>query len=619
MYGSGTIKILTLLLVWVSLFAFDSIEVSDSKVKIIQSGYFKTDKYLTPEQAYSVYLKNHLRPLPDQARSLGYSPETYWYAFEVQNDIVDKRAWLDLKHTVDEFAWLYTFQDGRVVQTQQSGYSLPIEKRSVKTLPSRFELIKSNTTVVYLLKIESDNTLYAAFALGENDFLDRYWYKLYGFTLLALGVFLGLAIYNGFLFVSTKDKAYLFYLLYTIGLASYDLFDTGIASLFYGIIGNDISRMLVYIKAFELINLIFFTIYFLQLSSHNPWYRRFLLLWISMLPIMSYLYLEGIGRNVTLILINLTTYFLLYIGFNSYQKGYKPALFYLIATGGGLVLMSIFFLMPLGIIPLSLTGVNLINVAIVWDMIMFSLALAYRIKILQQEHEEQERLLIMKSRQYSIGEFSGNIAHQWRAPLNQIGSVLTTMEAKLRYATLSKEETLNALTTTRQLIRHLSDTIETFQGFFQNVKSTHLFNVNDEILKSIEFISESLYDNNIEIQYELIADIQMHGNANELTQVILNIVLNAKDILIQNQIIDPYIKISLTCDEKEFVISICDNGGGIKMDPIDSIFDPFVTEKEQGTGMGLFIAKMIVEKKLNGTLSVENAQKGALFKISFKN
>lgn len=559
-----------------------------------------------------------MHKLPDQAISMGYSPETYWYAFEVQNNISGMRAWLDLKHTVDEFAWLYTFKEGKLIQTQQSGYALPIEKRSVDTLPSRFELNESNSTVVYLLKIESDNTMYAAFSFGDSRSLDRYWYKLYGLTLLALGVFFGLAIYNGFLFISTKDKAYLFYLLYTIGLASYDLFDTGLASLFYGIIGNDISRILIYIKAFELMNLILFTIYFLQLSIHHPRFRRFLLFWISILPLISYMYLEGIGRNFTLILINLTSYLLLYIGFLSYQKGYKSALFYLIATGGGLIWMSIFFLMPLGIIPLSLAGVNLINVAMVWDMVMFSLALAFRIKILQQEHEEQERLLIMKSRQYSIGEFSGNIAHQWRAPLNQIGSVLTTMEAKLKYATLSKDEILNALETTRQLIRHLSDTIETFQGFFQNIKSNQLFSVNEEILRTIEFISESLYENNIEIQYELTADIRMYANANELTQVILNIVLNAKDILIQNQVINPYIKIALTCNEKEFVITISDNGGGIKMKPIDSIFDPFVTEKEQGTGMGLFIAKMIVEKKLNGNLSVENTSDGALFKISFK-
>lgn len=601
-----------------SCHAFQSVEIVSPNINVLRSGYFKTEKNLTPRQAYSIYLQNGLHALPDQAISLGYSTQTYWYVFEVQNNLVGKHAYLDLKHTVDEFAFLYTFQDGKPVQIQQSGYAFPIEKRSIKTLPSRFELIESNGTVVYLLKIESDNTIYAAFAFGESGSLDPYWYKLYGLTLLALGVFFGLAVYNGFLFVTTKDKAYLFYLLYTVGLASYDLFDTGIASLFYSIIGNDISRILVYIKAFELINLILFTIYFLQLSTHSPAFRRFLLFWISVLPAMSFLYLEGIARDLTLILINLTSYLLLYIGFKSYKNGYKPALFYLIATGGGLILMSIFFLMPLGMIPLSLFGVNLINVTIVWDMIMFSLALAYRIKILQQEHQEQEHLLIMKSRQYSLGEFSGNIAHQWRTPLGQLGSIWAALEAKLNYSTLSKEELKQAFLSSKKILEYLSDTIETFQGFFQNVTSTHLFSVNDEIVKTIDFISESLYDNNIELKYEFNADIQMHGNSNELMQVILNIILNAKDILIQNKIADPYIKIALTCDEKEFVISLYDNGGGIRVKPINAVFDPFVTAKEHGTGIGLFIAKMIVEKKMDGKLSVENTSDGALFKITFK-
>lgn len=613
------IQFVLLSIFWTSLYSFESIEVLDSSINIKRSGYIIADHNSTAQQVYSIFLKKKLHKLPEEAKSFGYSKQVFWYVFEIQNNVKDKRVWMDLKHTVDEFAWLYTFQDGTLVKTQKSGYGLPLELRSIETVPSRFQLEESQGSVVYLLKIKSDSTQYAAFAFGTSDDLDPYWYKLYGFTILSIGVFFGLALYNGFLFISTKDKAYLFYLLYTVGLATYDLVDTGLASIFYDFIGNDISTNLVYIKAFELIMLILFTISFLQLSIHLRQYKRFLWFWIGILPIVSYLYLQDIGRDFSLILINITSLILLLIGFSSYKNGYKPALYYLIATGGGLIVMSIFFLMPLGLIPLSFVGVNLINVAIVWDMIMFSLALAYRIKVLQQEHQEQEHLLIMKSRQYSIGELSGNIAHQWRTPLSQLGSICANMEAKLHYASLSKDDMIKALSSSKKILAHLSETIETFQSFFQNIKSSDSFSVNDEILKTIDFIKESLKDNQIEIKYETATDLIMYGNRNELTQVLLNIILNAKDMLIQNNTLTPCIKISCIKTDRAFIIEVYDNAGGINIKPIDAIFEPFITDKENGTGIGLFIAKMIVEKKLNGKLSACNVRDGALFKIVFKN
>lgn len=613
------IKALIFLLIWASTYAFDSVEVLSPNINILKSGYFKTEKKLTPQQAYTIAMQKPLLPLPQKALSQGYDSDAYWYVFEVRNNNFVHDNYLDLKHTVDEYASLYTFRNGKLLQTQQSGYALAPHERSVYMLPVRFELINSDSTILYLLKIESDTTRYAAFAFGSSDLLNQHWFVLYGATLIAFGVFFALFFYNGFLFLVIWDKTYLFYIIYTTGLVLYNVLDVGLASLFYDYVGNHISVNLAYLKMVELGGLLLFTIYFLQLPSRNP--RLNVLLWSGfiLLLIMSILYVFDIGRFVSIVLVYSGTYLLIAVGVISYRGGYKPALFYLIATGGGMVFVNLFFLMPLGIVPLTLLGLNLINFAIIWDMIMLSFALAYRIRLLQKENQDNKYLLMLQSRQNSTGELSGNIAHQWRSPLNELGSIWATLEAKLKYTQPTKEEILDSIDMSTKLLRHLSNTVEAFQSFFQNTKSTEVFSVNDEILRVIDFVSDSMKNNAIQLEYQFFTEVTLQGNANEFTQALLNLILNAKDALIESKTENPIITITLQNSIKGFSLEIADNGGGIKIEPIETIFDSFVTDKGHGSGIGLFMTKNIIEHKLSGKISASNHNGGALFRMEFKN
>jgi two-component system, NtrC family, C4-dicarboxylate transport sensor histidine kinase DctB len=269
-------------------------------------------------------------------------------------------------------------------------------------------------------------------------------------------------------------------------------------------------------------------------------------------------------------------------------------------------------------ISYSLLMVNFSNIALIWDIVFFSLALAYRIKLLQEENLKNQRLTLIKSKQTSIGELSGNIAHQWRHPLSELSAILMNMQVKLEFAKISKEELLSQIKLSSSIIQHLSSTVDTFQSFFQNKKVDEKFNVNDEIQRCIDFMKDSLANNDIKLEYSPNTVAYLNGNSNEFSQIIMNIVLNAKDILIEREIQNGYIKIELKKHLEGFKIEINDNGGGIKLNPIESIFDSYITTKENGTGIGLFIAKTIVEQKFHGTIKAYNHKYGAVFEISFR-
>ncbi|MDO8453287.1 MAG: HAMP domain-containing sensor histidine kinase, partial [Sulfurimonas sp.] len=260
---------------------------------------------------------------------------------------------------------------------------------------------------------------------------------------------------------------------------------------------------------------------------------------------------------------------------------------------------------------------NLVSFGLMWDIFFLSFAIAYRIRLLQEENIKNERLAMMKFRETTIGELSGNIAHQWRQPLAELGSISANIEAKLKYGEIQKEELLEQISLSTTILKHLSETVNTFSKFFQNLKTNEKFSVQEEIQRCVDFIADSMQHNGIEIIFSEKTDVFLTGHANEFAQVILNILLNAKDILIEREIQKRYIKIEMKQHANNFTIFISDNGGGVNIKPIKSIFESYVTDKQNGTGIGLFMAKTILTQKFNAKIKVYNNKNGAVFELSF--
>jgi len=247
-----------------------------------------------------------------------------------------------------------------------------------------------------------------------------------------------------------------------------------------------------------------------------------------------------------------------------------------------------------------------------------------RIELEIKKNEEKNRILIQQSRMASMGEMLENIAHQWRQPLSTISIAASGMEVKKEFSTLSDEDFYKSINHIKKASMYLSQTIEDFRSFFNKNKSLSKINIKNVIDKTLELMGNTFIQNRI----DLINDTQDIGTLsleNELIQVLMNILANAKDALKQLSGDNKYIFINVYKEEDNLIIQIKDSAGGIDDEIIDKIFEPYFTTKHQfnGTGIGLYMSKLLVERHLKGTLTAKNIEftfmdkihKGALFEI----
>ena len=222
---------------------------------------------------------------------------------------------------------------------------------------------------------------------------------------------------------------------------------------------------------------------------------------------------------------------------------------------------------------------------------------------------EKDKQLMQQARFAALGEMIGNIAHQWRQPLSAISSISSGMQLQMELGLTTDEEINNSYKKILNNIEFLSQTIEDFRGFFKEDKENVDFNVVDIINKTVPIIEASYKDNNIILHQEIENDTLIsHGMPSELSQVFLNILNNAKDATVSNNPKERNVYLHATCNDKYNIVTIQDNAGGIPLDIIEKIFDPYFTTKHQsqGTGIGLYMSKDIVENHMHGQISVKN-------------
>ncbi|AXX95188.1 PAS domain-containing sensor histidine kinase [Arcobacter ellisii] len=236
------------------------------------------------------------------------------------------------------------------------------------------------------------------------------------------------------------------------------------------------------------------------------------------------------------------------------------------------------------------------------------------------KNDEKQKLLFWQSRMASLGQMLGNIAHQWRQPLTELNLTLFNMKK----ASLNKDEKKveELYKESKNLISGMSTTIEDFTNFFNPLKEKKSFEIKDVINEVLTILRKVIEQEEIKIKVDVPINYKILGVSNELAQVLINLIQNSKDAFRQNEIKDKNIFISLkekkNLDKKSVILEIEDNAGGIKEENLDSIFEPYFTtkHKSQGTGLGLFMSKMIIEKSLEGTLSHRNSKNGSIFTIT---
>lgn len=294
------------------------------------------------------------------------------------------------------------------------------------------------------------------------------------------------------------------------------------------------------------------------------------------------------------------------------KEGFKPTLIYVIGWSIFCILLFVFnfknFYNQNGYFDLVL-------LVFAMEAMLFTISIAYKYNDLKNKNQNFEKMVLQQSKFVKSGEMIANITHQFRQPLNNISYILMNLKKKFENKNLDEIYFDKKIEQANSQVIFLSKTIDDFKEFYTKSKEKEIFMVKDAISNASTILSADLKNHNIdlEIGFETFEDIKIFGVKSELSQVLIAIISNSIDVL--KNIKNPKIQIEVSSSSAEVIIKLADNGGGIKVKNLKKIFEPYFSTKEEGTGIGLYLSKMIIEESFAGKILVENKKEGVLFSL----
>lgn len=233
----------------------------------------------------------------------------------------------------------------------------------------------------------------------------------------------------------------------------------------------------------------------------------------------------------------------------------------------------------------------------------------------EEKIKVQEELLLHQSRRAAMGEMISNIAHQWRQPLNSLRLTLGNLEDAKAFGELTEKAFDENLKQADKLINQMNQTVRDFVTFFRPRKQPEIFNLSSLVDQSLEVMQASFQK--LQVHLDVAEAVKVKGYPNEVMQVILVLLQNAREAIQSQENLEGEVWISLQKVAGRAELIVEDNAGGISEEAISQVFDPYFTTKAEGSGIGLYMAKMVIEKQMQGEIQVANSRQGALFTLSF--
>jgi len=294
------------------------------------------------------------------------------------------------------------------------------------------------------------------------------------------------------------------------------------------------------------------------------------------------------------------------------KQGFNPTLIYVIGWSIFCILLFVFdfknYYKLQGYFDIVLTVFAI-------EAMLFTISIAYKYNDLKNRNKNFENMILQQSKFVKSGEMIANITHQFRQPLNNISYILINLKKKFNNQNLDEVYFEKKIIQANEQVDFLSKTIDDFKEFYTISKEKEIFIVKEAINNALGILSADLktYNISLDLKFETYEDIKIFGVKSELSQVVISLVSNSIDVL--KDIEKAKININISSNSAEVIISFSDNGGGIKNKNLKKIFEPYFSTKEDGTGIGLYLTKMIIEDGFLGKIVVENQKEGAKFSL----
>lgn len=416
---------------------------------------------------------------------------------------------------------------------------------------------------------------------------------------MSFGVIISASVYNLALFVYVRSLQYIYYAVAQLSTLFFLInLDSLFISPFDEIFGLKSPLLFEISQVFMLFFSALFIQEFLQTYQRAKLHRLIrVILYLSMLDLLFVLIFSHTILT-KFIPIFIPIWLILSEARRLIKDKDKP--FYFLIYGWYLVLFTV-ALEYIGFINFTGVVFPFLHVTFALESLILSLAISYKFKLLEDEKRVQQTLLLQQSRLASMGEMIAIIAHQWRQPLNFLSFALMHIKKNSD----GNEESKQTIKEANEQLQYMSKTIEDFRNFYNPGKTKEEFDIQIACENAIKISSTK-------VALQVKENFIFFGNKNEFEQAVLNIINNAKDISIQRKIKNPKITILIN----KPTITISDNAGGIEKKYLNKIFEPYFSTKKGSDGIGLYIAKTIIEKEMKGKLEVKTDDNGAGFIVS---
>ncbi len=584
-------------------------------------------------------------PNEKKVASFGFTSSAYWFKVELEalENAGDNRWWLQVAYPLlDEIDLYICDLNSSLLDVKYGGKLRAFSQRDLKDKNFLFSLDRETKQILYL-RVKTQSSMQVPLSIQSSEGLlvnEHYLYVLSG---LYYGIVLIIFFYNLLSFIYTRRRDYFLYLVFVGAFSLYQLALDGLGMRFFW---SGFDWMIIHgngtMMGLMTLSIIMFTRYFLQTRSFVPRLDKVL---VGLAVLMLLTTVMGTFRpygEVIPLLAGISVILppmLIYSGIVAYKNKFEPARFYIIGWGcflGGSVLFAMNkFAWIEGFEFLAYAQ----QIGSVLQMVFLSWALADQHKqsereylqklsglntLLQEKVDEalvqvrqNDQVLIEKSRLAAMGEMIEQIAHQWRQPLQTLALINQNLYFKVQLGTVHKDDCVNAHDKINDQLQYMSQTIDDFRNFSQPHKEKEVF-VLEEVLKSALNLSEgSLKYAKIQAHNFSKEEHLCYGMRHEMMQVFMNLIKNVQDVVLQNKLRNIWIKFFIEKKGEETVIRVEDNAGGIDEEIIEKVFKPYFSTKtgHEGTGIGLYMSREIIEQSMSGRINVTNSEHGAVFEI----